>query len=68
MKLAALIFEVPMSTVTIVDEHRQWFKAAVGLEVQQTPRNISFCTHTIEQDEPTVIGDTSQDARFAIHP
>lgn len=68
VKLAALIFEVPMSTVTIVDEHRQWFKAAVGLEVQQTPRNISFCTHTIEQDEPMVIGDTSQDARFADSP
>jgi len=68
VKLAAMIFEVPISTVTIVDEHRQWFKAAVGLEVQQTPRDISFCTHTIEQDEPMVIGDTAQDVRFADSP
>lgn len=35
VKLAALIFDVPISTVTIVDEHRQWFKAAVGLEVRE---------------------------------
>lgn len=68
VKLAAIIFEVPMSTVTIVDEHRQWFKAALGLEIQQTPRDISFCTHTIEQDEPMVIGDTSLDARFSNSP
>ncbi|MEK9825159.1 MAG: GAF domain-containing protein, partial [Methylotenera sp.] len=68
VKLASIIFDVPISTVTIVDEHRQWFKAAVGLEVQQTPRDISFCTHTISQDEPMVIGDTAQDARFANSP
>lgn len=68
VKLAAMIFEVPISTLTIVDEHRQWFKAAVGLEVQQTPRDISFCTHTIAQDEPLVIADTAHDARFADSP
>ena len=68
VRLAAMIFEVPISTLTIVDEHRQWFKAAVGLEVQQTPRDISFCTHTIAQDEPLVIADTAHDARFADSP
>ncbi len=68
VRLAAVIFEVPISTVTIVDEHRQWFKAAVGLEVTQTPREISFCTHTIEHDEPMVIADTGHDARFADSP
>lgn len=68
VRLAATIFEVPISTVTIVDEHRQWFKAAVGLTVQQTPRDISFCTHTIQQDEPMVVGDTALDARFADSP
>lgn len=68
VRLAATIFEVPISTVTIVDEYRQWFKAAVGLEVKETPRDISFCTHTIEQDEPMVVGNTALDKRFAESP
>lgn len=68
VKLAAMIFEVPISTVTILDEDRQWFKAALGLPVKQTPREISFCTHAIEQTEPMVIADTAQDPRFAQSP
>lgn len=68
VKLAAMIFEVPMSTVTIVDADRQWFKAAVGLPVKETPRAISFCTHAIEKDEPMVVADTAHDARFAQSP
>ena len=48
VKLAAMIFQVPIATVTIVDSHRQWFKAAVGLAVKETSREISFCTHALE--------------------
>lgn len=68
VKLAALIFKVPISTVTIVDSHRQWFKAAVGLAVKETPRDISFCTHAIETPNPLVIPDVSQDPRFSNNP
>lgn len=68
VKLAAAIFNVPISTVTIVDSHRQWFKAAVGLAVTETPRDISFCTHTIETEAPLVVPDTSKDPRFSINP
>lgn len=68
VKLAAMIFEVPISTVTILDAHRQWFKAAVGLSVTETPRDISFCTHAIEHNTPLIIPNTSQDVRFADNP
>ena len=68
VKLAALIFKVPISTVTIVDEHRQWFKAAVGLDVPETPRDISFCTHAIELEQPLVVEDTAKDPRFSANP
>lgn len=68
IKLAVLIFGVPISTVTIVDEHRQWFKAAVGLDVSETDRSISFCTHAIEQEEPLVVENTASDSRFANSP
>lgn len=68
VKLAALIFKVPISTVTILDVHRQWFKAAIGLPVKETPREISFCTHAIEQMEPLVVEDTAKDQRFSKNP
>lgn len=68
VKLAANIFEVPISTVTILDADRQWFKASIGLSVKETPRAISFCTHAIEQSEPLVVEDTAQDERFAQSP
>jgi len=68
VKLAAMIFNVPISTVTIVDGHRQWFKAAVGLSVTETPRDISFCTHAIESEVPLLVTDTSKDARFSNNP
>lgn len=70
VRLAASLFHVPMSTVTIVDEHRQWFKAAVGLPpaLRETSRDISFCTHAIAQHGPLIVEDTRKDTRFATNP
>jgi diguanylate cyclase (GGDEF)-like protein/PAS domain S-box-containing protein len=68
VNLASMIFEVPISTVTIVDSHRQWFKAAVGLTVKETSREVSFCTHAIQQHDYLVVTDTSNDPRFANNP
>lgn len=68
VKLAALIFKVPISTVTILDTHRQWFKAAIGMPLKETPREISFCTHAIQQVEPLVVEDTAKDQRFSKSP
>ncbi len=68
VNLASMIFEVPISTVTIVDSHRQWFKASVGLPVKETSREVSFCTHTIEQHDYLVVNDTAKDPRFANNP
>jgi len=68
VKLAAMIFNVPISTVTIVEAHRLWFKAAVGLSVTEMPRDISFCTHAIESEMPLLVADTSKDGRFSNNP
>jgi diguanylate cyclase (GGDEF)-like protein/PAS domain S-box-containing protein len=68
VNLASMIFEVPISTVTIVDSNRQWFKAATGLRVRETSREVSFCTHTIQQHDYLVVNDTSNDPRFANNP
>lgn len=68
VELAANIFNVPISTITIVDSHRQWFKASVGVTFNETERNISFCRHTIENSETLVVEDTSKDSRFSENP
>ncbi len=68
VRLAAKIFNLPISTVTIMDADRQWFKASVGLEVTETARDISFCTHAIELHEPLVVNNTAEDPRFANNP
>jgi diguanylate cyclase (GGDEF)-like protein/PAS domain S-box-containing protein len=68
VKLAAMIFQVPIATVTIVDSHRQWFKAAVGIAVKETSREISFCTHALELKTTLVVKNTALDERFSANP
>lgn len=63
--LVRTVLAVPIATVTLVDRDRQWFKAQRGLDTQETPRSISFCTHTIQQRDPLVIEDAHLDPRFA---
>lgn len=68
VSLAALVFDVPISTVTIMDSYRQWFKASVGIGVKETPREISFCDHAIQRFEPMIVPDASLDSRFVNNP
>src|SRR6478672_12025396 len=59
--LAARLFRVPVALVSLVDEHRQWFKSRHGTELLETPRDISFCTHAIESDQVLVVTDATRD-------
>lgn len=65
---AAKALGSPIALISLIDENRQWFKAKVGLEVDETPRSISFCTHAIRGPEVMVVNDTTQDERFAENP
>ena len=66
--LVRTVLAVPVATVTLVDRDRQWFKARRGLEQSETPRAVSFCTHTIQQRDPLIIENALADPRFADSP
>ena len=67
-ELAARTFEVPICLISLVDQDRQWFKSRVGLDVESTPRGISFCQHAILSDDVFVVRDASRDERFRENP
>jgi diguanylate cyclase (GGDEF)-like protein/PAS domain S-box-containing protein len=65
-KAAALVTGMPIALITLVDDDRQWFKSNVGLPgVQETPRDVAFCSHTILGDEVMEIRNALDDERFA---
>lgn len=67
-RIARSVFGVPIALVSLVDTDRQWFKANDGLEVRQTPRDWSFCSHAIQDGEMLVVNDALEDARFRDNP
>ena len=67
-QLAAAVCETPIALVSLVDRDRQWFKARVGLEADETPRAISFCGHVVAAARTYIVPDTHHDERFADNP
>ncbi|MBY6187447.1 sensor domain-containing diguanylate cyclase [Marinobacter hydrocarbonoclasticus] len=67
-RLAQRLFDVPIAIISLVDEHRQWFKSRIGVDVAQTPRAISFCGHVILDDGLFEVSDALADPRFAQNP
>jgi PAS domain S-box-containing protein len=64
--LAAGICGAPIALITLIDEHRQWVKARQGMDLTETPRNRSFCAHTVlDNDRVLVVPDATRDERFA---
>ena len=67
-RLASQICGTSIALITLLDGDRQWFKSHVGLDVSETPRDISFCAYTILQDDLLVVEDAAKEERFAGHP
>lgn len=67
--LATRLFDVPIALVSLVDEHRQWFKSNCGLPgVDSTSRDVAFCSHAIVHNGILEVQDATADPRFAENP
>jgi hypothetical protein len=67
--LSAETVKKPMSVVSLVDDDLQCFKSVqdpleVMCDATETPRNITFCYHSIQQDTPFLVEDATKDDRF----
>lgn len=58
VKLASFFFNVPIAMINFIEEERQWCKAVVGVDFKSSPREYSFCQHTILQGVIYEVPDT----------
>lgn len=66
--LAAQVCDKPIALISLVDADRQWFKARIGTDMCEGPRDTSMCTHAMFDEDVMQVTDTHLDPRFANNP
>ncbi len=68
-RLISDICDVPIALITLLDKDRNFLKSHYGVPFNESPREISFCGHAINSDEPImIIEDSRKDLRFHDNP
>jgi GAF domain-containing protein len=62
-RLVCHALKVPVSLISLVDDHREFFKSQVGLkqpwcDLREAPLSHSFCKHVVISGGPLVINDS----------
>ncbi len=68
VSLAASICDTPIAIISLVDADRQWFKARVGIDATETPRELAFCSYTVCGNDPLIVANAASDPVFHDHP
>ncbi|OCP00530.1 MULTISPECIES: sensor domain-containing diguanylate cyclase [unclassified Ensifer] len=68
VRLIRQVFAIDIGIVSLVDAHRQWYKACSGLSFEEVPREDTFCRYVITSEEPLIVNDATKDPRFSRHP
>ncbi|MDN5891094.1 ATP-binding protein [Psychrobacter sp. AOP22-C1-22] len=67
--LAKLFFDMPIVTITFMDEETQYLKSIHGLgDVCRTTREVAICNYTVLSNDVFVVEDLSKDSRFSQNP
>ena len=67
-RFAARLCEAPIALVSMVERDRQCFLGRVGIDLLESPRDISFCAHAMLVDGAMEVPDATCDPRFADNP
>ncbi|MEN4905437.1 diguanylate cyclase domain-containing protein [Rahnella bonaserana] len=67
-RMAARQFQAKAVVVSLIDADRQWFLSHTGIDINQSPRDTSFCGHTILETGPLIVRDARLDLRFHDNP
>lgn len=60
--------EVPISTISILDKDREWYKSCIGVDTKEGPREIAFCSWALLSKDAFIVEDTLKDERFKDNP
>jgi GAF domain-containing protein len=66
--MAAKLFSVPISIISLVDTDRIWFKSHHGVDAEQIDRLPGLCASAVLQDDPWVLTDAQRDVRALTNP
>ncbi len=67
-RMAAHLFDASTALVTFIGRDRQWFKARLGFDEEETGLDVSFCAHVVANEAPLIVEDLARDERFADNP